>query len=144
MLRSRRLLSLSAIYLALIGLGMLLVPRHFGVGAVPADASPELMSFLRIFGGPVLGIAVLNWLGRDAEPSSARDAIFLANLVGFGCVALVDVWSVSAGEARPIAKLFLAIHVLFAVAFAAAWRGQRRAGRNEHAGDDALPEPRRS
>jgi hypothetical protein len=65
----------------------------------------------RIFGGPCLGIAVLNWLARDAAPSPARNAIILGNLVGFGCVAANDVWGVFSGEARPIAKLFLAIHL---------------------------------
>jgi hypothetical protein len=28
----------SAIYLGLVGLGMLFVPRYFGIGAVPPDA----------------------------------------------------------------------------------------------------------
>ena len=32
-------LTLSAIYLAAVGLGLMLFPLHFGVGAVPGDAS---------------------------------------------------------------------------------------------------------
>ena len=87
----------------------MLAPREFGIGAVPPDASPELIAFLRIFGGPMLGIAVLNWMARNAEPSTALNAIVVANLVGFGCVMLVDVWGVFIGGARPIATLFLII-----------------------------------
>jgi hypothetical protein len=112
----------SAIYLALVGLGVLFVPRYFGIGAVPPDAPPALIAFLRIFAGPCLGIAVLNWMARNAEPSPARDAIVRANIVGFGCVAATDVWGVLSGDAREIAKLFLAIHLLFTLAFLAAAR----------------------
>ena len=116
----------SSFYLALVGLGVTFVPQYFGIGAVPPDASPELIAFLRIFAGPCLGIAVLNWLARDAEPSAALRAIVLANIVGFGCVTLSDIWSVSHGEARPVAKALLVIHLLFTVAFVAAGRAMRR------------------
>jgi hypothetical protein len=112
----------SAIYLAIVGVGMMLAPRLFGIDAVPADATPALIAFLRIFGGPMLGIATLNWMARNAEPSTARNAIVLANIVGFGCVTLMDLWGVFSGGARPIAKLFLMIHLLLTVAFIVAWR----------------------
>ena len=51
------LLSIAAAYMALVGVGMMVVPQQFGIGAVPADASPALIAFLRIFGGPSIGIA---------------------------------------------------------------------------------------
>ena len=60
---------------------------------------------------------------RAAQPSPAGRAVLLANLVGFGTVALNDVWGVASGEARELAKVFLIVHALFALAFAAAcWR----------------------
>lgn len=122
----KTLLTSAAIYLAVIGLGMMLVPREFGIGAVPPDAPPALIAFLRIFGGPMVGIAVLDWLTRTAAPSPAQRAIVVANAVGFTCVAASDVWSVSRGEARPLAKIFLVVHLFFAVSFLLAarrWRG---------------------
>ena len=122
MMKLKTVLTVSAIYQGIIGLGMMLVPRQFGIGAVPVDASPALIAFLRIFGGPMLGIAVLNWLTRRAGPSTARNAVVLANIVGFGCVTLVDVWGVFTGSARSIAKLFLVVHLLLTVAFVVAWR----------------------
>jgi hypothetical protein len=116
----------SAIYLTLVALGVIFAPRYFGIGAVPADAPPALIAFLRIFAGPCLGIAAMNWLVRDAAPSPARDAIILANIVGFGCVTAMDVWGVGSGEARPIAKAFLCLHLLFTLAFIVAGRTARR------------------
>ncbi len=113
---------LSSLYLAAIGLGLMFFPLQFGVGAVPPDASPELIALLRLLGGPFLGIAALSWLARDLQPSSALRAILIANLVGFGAVAANDIWGVATGEAREIAKVFLVIHLLFTAAFVVALR----------------------
>lgn len=113
----RPTLTLSALYLAAVGLGLTFFPLAFGIGAVPADASPELVSLLRLLGGPFLGIAVLNWLSRDGESSSSSN-ILVANLVGFGAVAMNDIWGVTTGDARVVAKFFLIIRLLFALAFA--------------------------
>ncbi len=128
-MKLKAVLTVSAIYQAIVGVGMMLVPRQFGIDAVPPDASPALIAFLRIFGGPMLGIAVLNWMARNAEPSATRNAIILANIVGFGCVALMDVWGVFTGGARPIAKVFLVIHLLLTAAFVVGWRTNKWAPR---------------
>jgi hypothetical protein len=64
-----------------------------------------------------LATPVLNWLIRNAEPSPARNAIVIANVVGFGAVAANDIWSVFGGEAREAAKIFLIVHLLFTLAF---------------------------
>jgi hypothetical protein len=118
------LLGIAAIYMALVGLGLIFAPRAFGVGAVPVDASPELIAFLRLWGSPLLGIAVLDWMARNVEPSTARRAIVLGNIVGFATIAAVDVWGSFVGGARPVTKVFALIHLLFAVAFI--WVGRRR------------------
>ena len=126
-MKLERVLTISAIYLGVLGLGFMFAPREIGIGAVPVDASPALVSYLRIFGGPFIGIAVLNWLARNAEPSSARNAIVIANTIGFGCVALMDIWGVFSGVARPVMKIFLVIHLLMTVAFIVAGRASMRA-----------------
>lgn len=118
------ILSLSAIYLGGVGLALTFVPLKFGVGAVPQDASPQLVALLRLLGAPFLGIAVLNCLSRNAAASALRAAL-LANLVGFGAVAANDLWGVASGEAREIAKAFLVLHLLFTAAFAFAVRTTR-------------------
>jgi hypothetical protein len=120
-------LTLSALYLALVGLALMFFPMQFGRDAVPTDGPPELLALLRLLGGPFLGIAVLNWQSRNAAPSTLR-VVLLANIVGFGAVAANDIWGVASGEARDIAKLFLIVHLLFTLAFlAVAWQraGQR-------------------
>jgi hypothetical protein len=66
-MKLKGVLTVSAIYLALRGVGFMFAPRQIGVDAVPADASPALIAYLRIFGGPFLGIAVLNWMARNPE-----------------------------------------------------------------------------
>jgi hypothetical protein len=58
----KTLLTISAIYLGVLGVGFMLAPRQLGIDAVPPDASPTLLSYLRVFGGPMVGIGVLNWL----------------------------------------------------------------------------------
>jgi hypothetical protein len=116
---TRLTLALSALYLAFVGLALMFFPLQFGRDAVPTDAAPELLALLRLLGGPFLGIAVLDWQSRNAEPSTLR-VVILANIVGFGAVAANDIWGVASGEARDIAKLFLIVHLLFTLAFAAA------------------------
>ena len=112
----RILLSIVAIYMALVGLGLIFAPQRFAVGAVPPDASAALVAYLRLFGSPFLGIAVLNWMARNAEPSTARNAIIVGNIVGFAAIAALDLSGLSSG-ARPLTKAFAIIHLLFAAAF---------------------------
>ncbi|MGW6334951.1 hypothetical protein [Nocardia rhamnosiphila] len=117
----KALLTVAALYLAVIGLALLLVPAQFGVGAVPEDATPELIALLRLLGGPFLGIALLNWMSRTLAPATIRNTVLLADLTGFGVVALNDVWGVLSGEARDVAAVFGVVHLAFAAAFLLAW-----------------------
>lgn len=119
-------LTLSALYLAAVGIGLMAFPLQFGIGAVPPDASPQLLALLRLLGGPFLGIAVLNWLSRKGEPSSLRP-VLIANLIGFGAVAANDIWGVATGDAREVARMFLVVHLAFAAGFALLLRGKAAA-----------------
>jgi len=121
----RLTLTLSAIYLAAVGVGLMFFPLQFGIGAVPPDASTELRALLRLFGGPFLGIAVLNWLSRDADPKRLR-AVLIANIVGFGTVAANDIVGAVTGEARAAAKIFLVVHLAFTIAFVLSAKLRRR------------------
>ncbi|GAA1579351.1 hypothetical protein GCM10009742_24570 [Kribbella karoonensis] len=116
------LLTAAAVYLGAIGLALVIVPAQFGVDAVPPDPSSELLALLRLLGGPLLGIAVLNWLTRKA----ASSPVLLANLVGFGIVAANDVVGVVTGDARDLARVFVVVHLAFTAAFAVAWSRQTK------------------
>ena len=84
-MKLKLVLTLSAIYLAVLGVGFMFFPLQIGIDAVPADASPALISYLRIFSGPFLGIAVLNWMARNA--SLPRRAMPLSLAISSGLVA---------------------------------------------------------
>lgn len=123
---TKTLLTLAAAYMAAVGLALMVVPLQFGRGAVPPDAGSELVALLRLLGGPFLGIAMLNWLSRNASPEDIRPVV-LANMIGFGTVAANDIWGVTSGEAREIARYFLVAHALFAAAFGVIAFKNRRA-----------------
>ena len=118
------LLGITAVYMALLGLGFIFAPQAIGVGAVPADAPAALIAYLRVFGSTFLGIAVLNWTARNAEPSTARQAVILGNIVGFSVGPVLDLWGLLSG-ARRLAVVFAVIHLLIALAFIWAWRSSR-------------------
>ena len=114
-MKPSNLFSTAAIYLALVGLGFLLVPGILTFGALGGTPT-VIIAELRQYGGALLGIAVLNWVARDAEPSKARDGVFLGNTVGFGLVAIGGVLRQLSG-AVPIGWLFVFINVLIAISF---------------------------
>ncbi len=107
---------ISAIYLALVGIGYLLTPAAMQFGTLNAGASDALLANLRGVASTFVGIAVVNRLARNAEPSTALTAIIIANGVGFGLAAALDVFAVVVGA--PVIQLLLAaVNLLFALAF---------------------------
>jgi hypothetical protein len=110
------LLRIAAVYMFAVAIGLIFAPRQFGVGALPPDPSVELLAFLRLWGSPLLGIAVLDWMSRDAPPSKTLDAVIVGNTVGFAAIAAIDIWG-TFGGGRPITKVFAVVHLLFALAF---------------------------
>jgi hypothetical protein len=134
-MKLRILLSIASIYLACVGLGLIFAPQRFGVGSVPSGASAELVAYLRLFGGPLLGIAGVNWMARNAEPSTARTAIIIGNIIGFAAMAVLDLWGLSTG-ARPLTKVFAIVHLLFAVTFI--WVGRMNISSSKRKNKDVL------
>jgi len=112
---------ISAVYMALLGLGFVFAPLQIGFNAVPVDASAALIAYLRVFGSTFIAIGVLNWMTRNAEASTARNAILYGNIAGFGLAALLDLWGWLSGG-RKLAGVFAIIHLLFTVAFILAAR----------------------
>ena len=110
------LLSIASIYMALVGLGLILIPQAFGRGAVPVDATDTLIAYLRLWGSPLLGIAVLDWMARKEGPSRIRNAVITGNIIGFAVIASLDAWGLFHGG-RPVTKIFVFVHLLFTFAF---------------------------
>jgi hypothetical protein len=128
-MKSNALLVISAVYMALLGLGFVFAPLQIGINAVPVEASAALIAYLRVFGSTFIAIGVLNWLARKAEPSTARNAIFAANTVGFGLAAILDLWGLLSGG-RQLAWVFVIIHLFFTIAFILAGRMSMAAKKN--------------
>ncbi len=120
------LLGVSAVYMMLIGIGHLLAPVYMSAGAVPADASGELVAFLRHYAALFIAIAVLNWLVRKVEVSVALHAILVANIIVFGLGAALDVAAV-VGGAGLTGLLPASINLLFALAFVWVLQGSHTA-----------------
>ena len=115
------ILIISAVYMALIGLGHLVAPVAMSAGAVPADASSGLIAFLRHYSALFIAIAVMNWMARNSEASTARNAIVLANMVVFGLGAILDVGAVISG-AGAVGLVPATINLVIATAFF--WAGR--------------------
>lgn len=109
----KTVLSLSAVYMALVGLGMLLAPSFMSLGLI---TTPEGLNVLRIDASMAVGIALLNWFARGSDASKARDAILLGNTVGFSMAAVVGL--VLALMGGPVeAWGFVAINLVIAALF---------------------------
>src|SRR5688572_28158038 len=97
LMKLKAILIIATVYMALIGIGHLVAPVALSAGVVPEDASPGLVAFLRHYSALFIAIAVMDWMARNAEASSARDAIVVANIIVFGLAAALDVLAVISG-----------------------------------------------
>jgi hypothetical protein len=113
-------LSVSTIFLALSGLAFLFAPDAMTFGTL-GNTSAAVVTALRAFGGVSIALGVLNWMARNAEASTARDAIFLGNTFGFGLTAVILVMGFVSGAPAPI-LIFAGIDALFAIGFFTVWR----------------------
>ena len=110
------LLLLAALYLALVGIGYMLAPDVIMFGTLGAGASASLLANIRPVASTFIGIAVLNVVARNAEPSKARDGIILGNATGFALAAILDIVGLLGGA--PVAMAApAAIDLLFTLAF---------------------------
>lgn len=117
MMKPTMVLTASAVYPALAGLGLLVAPEAmmFGAGAGTPDVS---LFVLRSYGGTLLGLAVLAGMARNAGASPARDAIFLGSTVGYALSGIVLVYSqLTAPGAAAADWIFAIVNLLFAVWF---------------------------
>ena len=114
-MKPKLVLTIAAIYLALVGLGLLLAPTVTVFG-LDAGASPLLIVQLRAMSDTFIGIAVVNWAARNAEPSKARDAIFLGNSVGFGLSVILGT-AVSLTGGQVVSWVFTALSLFCVIGF---------------------------
>lgn len=114
-MKPKVVLIIAAIYLAIVGLGLLLAPT-FTVLGLDNKISPLLIAQLRAMSDVFIGVAVIDWAARNAETSKALDAIFLGNAVGFSISVILGV-NVSLVGGQAVSWIFTAISLFCAVGF---------------------------
>jgi len=119
----RLLLTVAAIYLALVGLGLLLAPTVTVLG-LDAATAPVVIAQLRAMSDVFIAVAVIDWVARNAEPSKARDAIFLGNAVGFSLSVVLGA-GVSWIGGQVMSWIFTALSLCCAVGFIVVSRTHR-------------------
>ena len=119
---SKLALTIGAAAALIFGLALAVAPAQmlagFGLG-VPTEA--QVLS--RDVGVTLLGLAVINWMAREATGRAVR-AILIGNLFVQVMEFLVNGWEVAAGILPAQAAGGLVIHLVLAVVFAL---GLRRA-----------------
>lgn len=120
------LFSIAAIYTALVAIAFLLIPATMQYGALGANPSAVELAVVRATASLFIAIALLDWAARNSEPSTARNAIVLANAVGFGTAAILLALAVFSG-ADMTALIPVVINLLISIGFIVAGRASMSA-----------------
>jgi len=107
------LLLVKAIISVVSGLALLLLPGAFmGLAGVTLDASGAVMA--RMVGALLVGIAVICWFAKNADPSVGREALvlglFVADTLGFVVILLAQL----AGLMTAFGWVFVVLWLLLA------------------------------
>jgi len=115
-------LTIGAVLATLFGLALTFAPEQMLSGFGMTATGPALV-LSRDIGVTLIGIAVINWLARDATGPAVR-AILIGNIVVQVLEAIVNGWEVAAGIIPSQALGGVVLHVILAIVF---WLGLRRA-----------------
>lgn len=128
----RALMTASAVYLGLAGVGATLLAEELLIH-VRQPAAPVLMLFVQAVGALNLGFAMLNWMARGAALGGIYGRpIIVGNLVHFLMIALVLIRWATAG-APPGIMVLAGIYAVFAAWFAAVLFGDPVSGQSHRA-----------
>ena len=109
-------LSIGAVLAFIFGAALALLPDQMLAGfglATPKEA----LVVSRDVGVTLIGLGIINWLGREATGQLAR-ALLLGNLFIQVAEAVVNGWEVAAGILPSPAAGGVVLHVILAVVFA--------------------------
>jgi hypothetical protein len=118
------LLTISAVYLGLVGLGIILAPTAVFPG-LGDDPTAMLLAEVRVTSGVFVGLALVNWVARNTDASKARDGIFLGNTAGFGIATIFTVVGALTGG-LVLGWILAAIDLLFTAGFFLVGRANMR------------------
>lgn len=114
----RALLTASATFLGLAGLGLTFLPQELLLHVRQPDAH-ILVVFVQTIGAAYLAFAILNWMSRGATIGGIYGRpLVVANVLHFTMVAILLVRWAAAG-APPGVLIFAALYAIFALWFGA-------------------------
>lgn len=126
-MRLNMLLVVSAAIAAVFGAVFVVVPGPVAaIYGITLDKAGMLAA--QLFGGALIGFAVLNWFARDVTDPTGRQAVVLSNLVGDTVGFVVILLGQLSGIVNTLGWATVALNLLLALGFAYfQFMGPRRA-----------------
>jgi hypothetical protein len=116
-MNSKILMTISAIVLAVPGLGALFAPQEL-LTYLGAPASGFLPPLVQLFAAALLGLAMTDWAVRGSKVGGIYNRpIALGNLMHFLVGAFTLVHVAMRGHAQPVVIVITVIYTLLAIAF---------------------------
>lgn len=114
-MKTHLIMQASALYLGVLGLALHFAPEEM---ARALGASGEGGAVLGLAAGPYLGMAALNWLGRNAVYGGifGRPVVFANFFAGWGTWAMLVRW-IFDGNRSPLAWLLLVLSAMHIAVF---------------------------
>jgi len=110
------LMTLNTVIAGLFGVGFLAMPaRVLANYGVTGDANLDLMT--RLFGGALVGFAIISWQARNAGDSAARRAIVMAFFVADAIGFVVSLMAQLNGVSNNLGWSTVAIYLVLALGF---------------------------
>ena len=106
--------TISSILLFLLGLGLTVMTSTM-LGMISLDANPASIHFAKGVGGALLALAVMTWLARNSEPSTARNALALGLTLVFLLEGVEYVRAALTGSLQAIGWLLAGMWILLFV-----------------------------
>jgi hypothetical protein len=88
-MKPKTILTITTLVAGLFGVLLIAIPAQLLTG-FGLDAPLSALIQAREGGALLVGLAVLNWLGRDLPPGAALNAILVSDLVGQSLVFLIN------------------------------------------------------
>lgn len=109
-------MSVYAIISAIFGVLLLLAPAMLiSLYGPSLDAQAEIL--YRFIGGTSLGLAVMTWMGRDADASKSRDSMLLGLTVLNALSAIVAAMGALSGVYNTLAFAQAGLFAIFTIGF---------------------------
>jgi hypothetical protein len=112
----KNLFTVNAVVAGLFGLAFVLAPRNL-LELYKAEINDEVLFLSRLLGAAFITFAVVTWGSRDAQDSTARQAVVLALFVGFVVGFVVSLIGQLNEIVNALGWTTVAIYLLFSVAY---------------------------